>query len=359
LEIRLERTHDLSAIIHANRLIDGRLLITAVPLLYGSYTVTRGTATFSLEPPNDLNLAAGWPLFKDPQRRKAEIHYLSYRSRVAPTLSGGVPIAGVTPNPNAGPADNELIRVEPARLAEGAKATPHLNQEPARPAPTAALSGKIAKNRKTTASPGASPIPSPTQPVLAKATTPTPLPFFSAAPKVTPTPTEPPARPIISATPAIAPASPVATPRPVTDQRAQPMTESEENELASTAGGGRWKTFEPGKMPVGRLITPSDLKDVADRGLAGERYYLQGQFVVNFVDANRAVLRPRSKLSDKILHFGGAKSTRIIVEFPAGYSPPAQGDVVSRDETRPYEITEVRQQSDGQLNVFAREIIQP
>jgi hypothetical protein len=360
LEIRLERTHDLSAIIHADRLIDGRLLITAVPLLYGSYTVTRGTATFSLEPPNDLNLAAGWPLFKDPQRRKAEIHYLTYRSRVAPTLSGGIPIAGVTPNPTAGPADNELSRVEPARLAEGAKATPHLNQEPARPAPTAALNGKkIAKNRKTTASPSASPIPSPPQPVLAKATTPTPLPFFSAAPTMTPTPTEPPARPIISATPAIAAASPVATPRPVTVLRALPLTESEENALASTAGGGIWKTFEPGKMPVGRLITPSDLKDVADRGLAGERYYLQGQFVVNFVDANRAVLRPRSKLSDKILHFGGAKSTRIIVEFPAGSSPPAQGDVVSRDETRPYEITEVRQQSDGQLNVFAREIIQP
>ena len=31
---------------------------------------------------------------------------------------------------------------------------------------------------------------------------------------------------------------------------------------------------------------------------------------------------------------------------------------VNRDEARPLEITEVRRQEDGQLNVFAREIMQ-
>jgi hypothetical protein len=40
-----------------------------------------------------------------------------------------------------------------------------------------------------------------------------------------------------------------------------------DNSLASTAGGGVWKTFPPGKMPVGRLIQTSDLSDLADRGL--------------------------------------------------------------------------------------------
>jgi hypothetical protein len=112
-------------------------------------------------------------------------------------------------------------------------------------------------------------------------------------------------------------------------------------------------------MPLGRLIGTSDLNDLADRGTAGERVYLRGQFVVNFSDANRAVLRPRSKLTDKVLHFGAGSSTRIIVEFPAGYRPPPQGAVVSRDEARPYEITEVRKRGDGQLNVFVREIMQP
>src|SRR5437763_1920524 len=72
LEIKLERTHDLSAIIHAERLSDGRIMITAMPLLYGSYTVTKGPGTFTLEPPLDLNLGAGWPLYKDSVRIAAE-----------------------------------------------------------------------------------------------------------------------------------------------------------------------------------------------------------------------------------------------------------------------------------------------
>src|SRR5216110_3897821 len=58
LEIKLERTHDLSAVIHAERLADGRILITAVPLLYGSYTTAKGVGTFSLDPPFELNLQA-------------------------------------------------------------------------------------------------------------------------------------------------------------------------------------------------------------------------------------------------------------------------------------------------------------
>jgi hypothetical protein len=110
-------------------------------------------------------------------------------------------------------------------------------------------------------------------------------------------------------------------------------------------------------MPLGRLVDTNDLRDIAERGLAGERLYLRGQFVVNFSDANRAVMRPKKGLADSVLHFGS--STRIIVDFPAGYTPPRQGSVVTRDEARPLEITDVRKRDDGQLNVFVREIMQP
>ena len=153
---------------------------------------------------------------------------------------------------------------------------------------------------------------------------------------------------VAMASPATTSAQPTPVIQPVTGDMA----------LASTAGGATWKTFPPGKMPAGRLITTADLGDVADRGLAGERVYLRGQFVVNFAESNRAVLRPRSKLADSVLHLGSPSSTRVIVEFPSGMAPPAQGSVVNRDEARPYEITEVRKQSDGQLNVFVREIMQ-
>ncbi len=334
LEIKLERSHDLSVVMHAERLADGRLLLTTVPLLYGSYTVTQGRGTFSLEPPSELNMAAGWPLFKKDVRREAEVRYASYREKSVPA-GRAVSIPGLAP-PTASVAPvNELVRVESAVPIEVPKVAG------ATPAPSVATSPakgtKMAKNDKTAASPS---------PPAAAASPPA-----IAAASVTP-----PALPVRSALPAVAGASPVSaavqSPAPTVTAVAPGVA------LASTAGGGTWKTYPAGKMPVGRLITPSDLSDVAERGLASERVYLKGQFVVNFAESNRAVLRPRSNTAQSVLRLGAPSSTRIIVEFPAGYPPPAQGSVVNRDEARPYEITEVRKQSDGQLNVFVREIMQ-
>src|SRR6185312_3192625 len=102
------------------RLGDGRLMITAIPLLYGTYTVTKGTGTFSLEPPVDLNLEAGWPLYKDSLRRKAEIRFASYRQQ-SPAAESNIPIAGLAPSGSPPPAQNELVRVEPAIPLEAPK----------------------------------------------------------------------------------------------------------------------------------------------------------------------------------------------------------------------------------------------
>jgi hypothetical protein len=345
LEVRLERTHDISAIIHAEKLADGRLLITAMPLLYGTYTVTKGRGTFSLEPPLDLNLAAGWPIYKSARFKEAETRFADYRQHN--TGGGGsVPIPGITPAGPA-PAQNELVRVEQAV----AVATPP-PVAPAKPTPTP-KGGKLAKGKK-----GA---PSATPMTVAKASPP-PAAMPSATPAqvamASPPPRALPVAPPPSAAPQQQAPPPVAqTPAPVA-----PTLEAAGAALASTAGGGTWKTYAPGKMPVGRLIASSDIKEIADRGLAGERIYLKGQFTVNFADANRAVLRPKAGIAQSMLHpLGGGSnnSTRIIVEFPSGHPPPGQGSTVSRDEARPLEITEIRKQDDGQLNVFAREIIQP
>ena len=64
MDVNFEPSHDLSAVVHAERLPDGRIQITVMPLLYGSYAVTRGQVVSVAEPPSDLNLAAGWPIFK-------------------------------------------------------------------------------------------------------------------------------------------------------------------------------------------------------------------------------------------------------------------------------------------------------
>jgi len=366
LEVKLERTHDISAVIHAERLVDGRILVTAVPLLYGSYTVTRGLGTFRLEPPPSLNLVGGWPLFKSQERASIEQHLAEYRQKMAATQAAPIPMPGVGASPTPPPATNELVRIEQARPVAPLAITPPVvasNEKLAKAMPVP--KGKKGKKQKLESP---APAATPAQAVVAQnkpAPAGTPITVASALappsalnlPVATPAPAS--KAPDVR-TGSVAQSSPVAMATPVPVLPAQPAPPDASNvALASNAGGGNWKTFAPGKMPLGRLIATGDLNDVADRGLAGERIYLKGQFVVNFADANKAVLRPRTTLTSKVLHFGGGSSTRIIVEFPRGYTPPPQGAVVNRDETRPYEITEVRKQEDGQLNVFVREIMQP
>lgn len=362
LEVKLERSHDVSAVIHAERLIDGRILVTSVPLLYGSYTVTRGLGTFRLEPPPSLNLAGGWPLFKSQERASIEQHLAEYREKMAATQGGSVSTPGLGASATPPPAKNELVRIEQARPVAPLSITPPTvatNTKSAIPPPV--LKGKKGKNQKLESPATAAPAvvaqnksaPMGTPMTVASALAP---PSALNLPVATPVPAS---KGPNAGTASVAQSSPVSVATPVPVLPAQPAPPDSSNvALASNAGGGSWKTFAPGKMPLGRLIATGDLNDVADHGLAGERIYLKGQFVVNFSDANKAVLRPRTTLTNKVLHLGGGSSTRIIVEFPRGSAPPPQGAVVNRDESRPYEITEVRKQEDGQINVFVREIMQ-
>ena len=361
LEIKLERSHDISSVIHAERLVDGRMMITAVPLLYGSYTVTRGLGTFRLEPPLSLNLAAGWPMFKASERNSIEQRYADYQKKAAVAQGGPISIPGMSPSATPPPAANELVRVEQA-IPLGTPPTGRVvakNEKLANPTPPPKGRRWGKKQKLESPPPAMTPAPMIAQKPSAPSATP-----FTVASAATP-PNIPVATPAPAANasnaqaPAVAQAPSVPTATPVPVLPAQPIPADASNvALASNAGGGSWKTFPAGRMPLGRLIGTGDLRDVAEHGLAGERIYLKGQFVVNFSDANKAVLRPRTKLTEKMLHFGGGSSTRIIVEFPAGYVPPRQGAEVNRDEQRPYEITEVRKQGDGQLNVFVREIMQ-
>jgi hypothetical protein len=359
LEIKLERSHDISSVIHAERLVDGRMMITAVPLLYGSYTVTRGLGTFRLEPPLSLNLVAGWPMFKASERKAIEQRYAEYQQKTAVAQGAPISIPGFSPSATPPPAANQLVRVEQA-IPIGTPPVVAKNEKLANPTPPP--KGRRWGKKQKLESPPPAMTPAPVIAQKPSAPSATPFTVASAAtppnlPVATPAPAANASKAQAPAVAQEAPSVPAATPVPVLP--AQPVPADASNvALASNAGGGSWKTFPPGRMPLGRLIGTGDLRDVAEHGLAGERVYLKGQFVVNFSDANKAVLRPRTKLTEKMLHFGGGSSTRIIVEFPAGYVPPRQGAEVNRDEQRPYEITEVRKQGDGQLNVFVREIMQ-
>ena len=292
LNLRFDRTVDLSAVVNVSRLKDGRLRFTAVPLLYGSYTTSTGAGTFSLEPPTRLNISAGLPVVSQTQVEEATEKLVAHRSRARldPAES-----TSAVPRPQM-----QLVRVE-------------------RPKP-------VAEN----APPFASPTPLPED-----------APVLPAIPVKSPESTPPMAA---AATPS---AKPTATPL-------QPFLSPTPGSIATTAGG-KWPTYAPGQMPRGRLANVPDMSELAGRGVGGERIYLQGSFVVTASGQDRAVLRSQTSLPEDL---GGARSstTRIIVEFPSGSRPPSEGSTLSRDSRRPFLVTEVRKTSDGQVNVYAREV---
>lgn len=140
----------------------------------------------------------------------------------------------------------------------------------------------------------------------------------------------------------------------------QPFIEAKQTPaLTNTAGS--WRIFHPGQMSRGRLLNVSNAAELADRGTGGERLYLSGQFIVTASGENRAVLRSKGSLLNTLnpLDRSSSGSTRILVEFSAGYQPPAEGAVFSRDALRPFEIRDVQRAKDGTINVFVREITAP
>ena len=212
-------------------------------------TRSRGGRALSISsPPLNLNLAGGWPLFKEQQRRKAELHYAMHRR--SPGAGGQAPVAaGLAQSGTPTPAQNELVRIEQAKPVETPVEAPLTTAKGSSKTNPRAKEVKIAKNQKPTPAPKSS--PAPTQPLVVGKTchpwgrqgdhrrTPTPAPMPIVAPSPPPATPSP---PIVAATPVapiVAHASPPPTATPVPVLPAQPTPpDASGNALASTAGGG-------------------------------------------------------------------------------------------------------------------------
>ena len=102
LDIDLKRENELSAVLHVEKLSDGRLKVTAISILYPSYESATASGTFTLDPPPVLNVSAGLPLITSRRQDDADKKYAGFRKR-----------AGlVTEAPQDGPPQNRLMRVE-------------------------------------------------------------------------------------------------------------------------------------------------------------------------------------------------------------------------------------------------------
>src|SRR5262249_7330482 len=179
LQVKLERSHDISAVIHAERLIDRRILITAVPLLYGSYTVTRGLGTFRLEPPLSLNLAAGWPLFKAAERKEIEQHYAENQQKAAKAQGAPISIPDFSPPATPPPAANELVRVEQAIPVGPPPTAPVIAKNETAPKPTPPPKGRRWGKKQKLESPPPASTPAPV--IAQKPVAPSATPFIVAS----------------------------------------------------------------------------------------------------------------------------------------------------------------------------------
>lgn len=313
LDLKLQRRLDFSAIIHAQPLRDGRLKITAMPIIYGSYASTQGPGVFSLSPPPELNIDAGLPVVREQKVEEASNKYLSFRKRSG--LDTEEP--GDTAIPRA-TAANTLLRVQRPSAVDGSE-QPSAPQAPVEAPAVAAPSPSANPVRILPALP----VETPSVADVPPAASPSPTPLAAATPL-------PPSAPSPTASPTPAPA------------------------IANTAGR-KWQTFDPGKMPRGRLVGVREMPQMAEKGVAGERMYLQGNFMVTASGKDRAVLRSRQP----VVFGGSARNVRIIVDFPEGVAPPPEGASFSRDASRPFQITDISQADDGQINVRVREITKP
>ena len=291
LDLKLVKTLDLTAVIGARKLPDGRLSLTVVPLLYGNYTSSNASGTFSLEPPDELNARAKLPILNQAAVDAADKNLRAYAQRT-----------GLVRNET--PA--VLLRVQQTEAA-AAPVTP----EAPRAVPVAAPAGEVPVARAVPANEADIPV--------AKAI---------------------PVAPEARAVPAAAPAADLQT----SAVAAQPATV----QAAPAATAKQWILHAPGQMPRGRLVGMDTARDPAARS-GGEKTYLRGDFKVTAAGPGRAVLRGAS----------GAGNARVIVDFPDGAAVPSEGDSLSRDDNRPFEITSIEEGSDGQMNIYVREVTRP
>lgn len=300
LDLNLQRRLDLSAVIHVEKIRDGRIKLTAVPIIYGTYASSAGQGTISLEPPAFLNVPAGLPILRGAKIDAAEEKYAAFRRK-----------SGLEEESGEGDTE-ESVRLVRVQRPEGVSAEANPDILSARPAEAVSVEAPLPQEipvlpalpvEETQALPAL-----PAQAVLPQALEETPL-----------TPTPPPA--------------------------------------AAAAPGRNWEVFPPGKMPRGRLVPVGEVPQLASRGTDGERIYLEGSFVVTASSQERAVLRSRNAVAGV---FGGkAANVRIIADFPAGSQPPIEGASISRDALRPFLVTGIEKTEDGQINVRVREITTP
>lgn len=327
----IEKTSDVTTILHVERLDEGRMLLTVVPLHYPSYALKGGAGTFATEPPSELYVEAGLPVWKRDPLNDSLKRYAQIKAKASPSLlDEEKPVA-------KGP---EVVRLDTVPVGQEAPETGALPEpkiamaEPVHPvAPTPRPRTDLAMN---------------TRPVA------TPVPLTRNPPPVAqiPPPGDQTLRPATPSPVAVQPPPVPVQPPPSTSPTGvplKPFVQSNRGVVPRPEQGATWRLYPPGQQPRGRTVTPGEVAALADQP-ANDRVYLQGNFKVSAMGENNAVLRPQNDPGV------APAAMRIIADYPDGSLPPAEGSTFSRDASRGFEVLSVSRGTDGQINVRVREV---
>ena len=346
----IEKTNDVTTVLHVEPIPDGRMLITVVPLHYPNYALKGGVGTFSTEPPADVNVAASMPVTK-PERLAEAL------DRFAKLKASEVPADEVPSNLVAkGP---EVVRLDTVPLGQKAPETGALPEpqvakaeavRPVSPASPRPAVDDLALNTRPTL-PVATPLPV-VRGDLPRPPAATPPAIVMPRPVATPPAIAATAPPPLLATPPAISAPPVMSPtgvplKPFNAGNPGMVARSNPAVVPPSEAGNSWRVYAAGTQPRGRNITPTDAASLVDQPIGGERVYLSGNFIVRASGGNSAVLRPK----------GLEESMRIVVDFPNSAHAPDEGSTVARGADRPFEVRTITRDNDGKLiNIYVREI---
>ncbi len=342
-EVKLEKPTDFSAVIFVEYLPQGRIKLTTIPLLYGSYGSKENGTYFTLQPPSHLNIDGGLPLIT-----ASEIRALSQQGF---GNFNNLPVSQKELTPLSGMDKKTASNKEPLSISGKEAAT----LKPSSAEPTVAAAIPVNVPAVLPAIPLSTPIkPAPPKPTPTPVATPLATPARPPQPSPTPSPDgpeTPETKKTLSfsdslTTTAALPKA-LSSPTVVSTNQASSSTP-----LVNSPGG--WTLYEAGKMPRGRLVAPEQIAALGEQGLAGELLYLQGDFVSTASGLDRAVLRYQAASSGLPLSRIG--KIRIIALFPTGIAPPPEGSSVTRDNLHPFMITDIKKENDGTVNLYVREI---
>jgi hypothetical protein len=334
-DVALHRSRDLFAVLHVERLADGRMQFTTIPLPYGGWRIPKRELDFTLRSPEELekadpkftlNIDAGLPVIKGARLTKGLDAYAGFRRKA---------LASATDDQKA-LASPELERFE-VRVPTVADAGTGTVVEPVPEAPPRGGQPGATNTRGLGHS-------------AAPATTPRPQP--------TPAPAQPlPPRPIVKNPPRPTPAPVVPAPGPGIAPQVT-LTNPAASPASSPAPAGANATPPAPKPPLPRrILTPSQTSALVDQFSAAESTVLTGDFVVTGVLGQRVALRTRESLRDANADptQPGTSAAFIVVDFPPGVPPPAKDSAFSRDGERGFLVRDVIRGPNGQITIVASE----